>query len=70
MPKRKSTKVGKSPSSAIKRPKTAPFKEIKYTEKSPRKTKLPGVTQKSPSMNKVSANMYNLEDVYHFFFFL
>lgn len=54
MPKRKSTEVGKSPSSTTKRPKTASSKEIKSTEKSPRKTKLPGVTQKSPSMNKVS----------------
>lgn len=51
MPKRKSTEVGKSPSSATKRQKTASSVETKSKKKSPRKITTP---QKSASINTAS----------------
>lgn len=51
MPKRKSTEVGKSPSSATKRQKTASSAETKSKKKSPRKTTTP---RKSASINTAS----------------
>ncbi|XP_065927284.1 uncharacterized protein [Magallana gigas] len=51
MPKRKSTEVGKSPSSGTKRQKTASSAETKSKKKSPRKTTTP---RKSASINTAS----------------
>lgn len=51
MPKRKSTEVGKSPSSATKRQKTASSVETKSKKKSPRKITTP---RKSASINTTS----------------
>lgn len=51
MPKRKSTEVGKSPSSATKRQKTASSAETKSKKKSPRETTTP---RKSASINTAS----------------